>query len=311
MVAAEKPGPAPGSVTDNSSPHEGSAVTCHGCEDNANWLTSRDGLPGLQLHCETCHEDRHRACVRCGACLPDRHRWDRFYCSSSCRVRAHQERERWAAENPEEVARREAERRQLLDELVASFGGRSDEAKARDLRRREIKATADRCFECDRPFDAGAVIYRRARFGGPVLPYCVDHLCGQLEGHHNRDAPEGRYWPACLCLDRAQGARRWMKPEPCVACARLVANDQRTADPRQFTRDWAYPSLQVRVFCSPACRQRFTSEGRRVARLTERRDNPPRCELCRREFIPVRSDARYCSPACRQKAYRRRQNGTP
>ena len=30
------------------------------------------------------------------------------------------------------------------------------------------------------------------------------------------------------------------------------------------------------------------------------------CETCGREFTARRNDARYCSPACRQKAYRHR-----
>ena len=30
------------------------------------------------------------------------------------------------------------------------------------------------------------------------------------------------------------------------------------------------------------------------------------CETCGREFTPRRNDARYCSAACRQKAYRHR-----
>jgi hypothetical protein len=32
------------------------------------------------------------------------------------------------------------------------------------------------------------------------------------------------------------------------------------------------------------------------------------CETCGSEFVPTRRDATRCSPACRQKAYRRRQH---
>ena len=31
-----------------------------------------------------------------------------------------------------------------------------------------------------------------------------------------------------------------------------------------------------------------------------------KCQACRRWFMPSRSDARFCSAACRQRAYRRR-----
>ena len=32
--------------------------------------------------------------------------------------------------------------------------------------------------------------------------------------------------------------------------------------------------------------------------------NPRDCDQCGDPFTPIRADARYCSPACRQKAYR-------
>lgn len=36
------------------------------------------------------------------------------------------------------------------------------------------------------------------------------------------------------------------------------------------------------------------------------------CDGCREAFTPTRADARYCSPACRQRAYRdRREAGRP
>ena len=36
-----------------------------------------------------------------------------------------------------------------------------------------------------------------------------------------------------------------------------------------------------------------------------------RCPVCNRRFTPSRSDALTCSPACRQKAYRRRRQSPP
>lgn len=36
-----------------------------------------------------------------------------------------------------------------------------------------------------------------------------------------------------------------------------------------------------------------------------------RCTVCDCEFIPTRSDAQYCSPACRQKAYRQSKEKKP
>jgi len=46
--------------------------------------------------------------------------------------------------------------------------------------------------------------------------------------------------------------------------------------------------------------------GQKPAGLTPARVTP-RCACCKRKFTPKRTDARYCSAACRQRAYRRRQ----
>jgi hypothetical protein len=42
---------------------------------------------------------------------------------------------------------------------------------------------------------------------------------------------------------------------------------------------------------------------KRTASVT---DSKPICRTCLRPFLPNRSDARYCSSPCRQRAYRRR-----
>jgi predicted nucleic acid-binding Zn ribbon protein len=57
-------------------------------------------------------------------------------------------------------------------------------------------------------------------------------------------------------------------------------------------------------FCSPRCR--WTYHNRlRGARLAARRGKKV-CEVCGAEFTPKKSDAETCSPACRQKKYRRK-----
>jgi len=55
------------------------------------------------------------------------------------------------------------------------------------------------------------------------------------------------------------------------------------------------------VHCSPECT--------RAARNQRRRITPQQheCATCSKTFTPPRSDGRYCSPACRQRAYRQRQ----
>lgn len=61
----------------------------------------------------------------------------------------------------------------------------------------------------------------------------------------------------------------------------------------------------ARRYCSDAC-----GELTRASRRDRSRDRDARaCETCGDTFTPPRSDGRYCSSACRQKAYRRRKGG--
>lgn len=60
-------------------------------------------------------------------------------------------------------------------------------------------------------------------------------------------------------------------------------------------------------FCSEACKrkqasQRYAAIARQ--RRAEARGPSRQCAVCGEPFEPARADARYCSPACKQKAYR-------
>jgi hypothetical protein len=241
----------------------------------------------------------------------------------------------WEAEHPEEEAKQKAELEANLGALKA-ISGTTPEYEQRQKRIAEIKRQGDRCAECGKPFGPRDVIYRRGGIASPVLPYCQEHACGLMDGHHNKDAPEGSYYPACRCLDDEQGARRWLKPEPCAGCGRLVANDRESADPCRFMREWETASeaqerrrmfaecktnderlelarelgpsrrMAARTFCSESCRRRTVACEAKAKRQAARGDLTRRCEGCHERFTPQRVDARYCSPACRQRAYRKR-----
>jgi hypothetical protein len=101
--------------------------------------------------------------------------------------------------------------------------------------------------------------------------------------------------------DRALDCRRrgffWA---PCAGCGRRVcrATDGRTR------QDFV---------CSAVCRRRLHAALAAEKRKHRRAIRPPRgvrCPACGRDFVPARSDARTCSPACRQKAYRDRRRVT-
>jgi hypothetical protein len=87
--------------------------------------------------------------------------------------------------------------------------------------------------------------------------------------------------PSCLRSNEDDPLQH--DPVPCIGCSRPL--------------DTA--GGQYRPYCSDRCRQ------------VARRNSQPRekhCQLCERTFTPPRRDAKYCSPACKQQAYRIRHN---
>lgn len=331
MNAILKQAPLTESVTANDSGQVASTVThntCLSCQeyerigppDNKRWSFRR-------LHCTTCHGDRHIACFECATCLPAGHRYDRRYCSSTCRVTAHVRREEarlervvWEEENPEE-ARRQAKKYEDsvagLRAALSASGMMGDPERRK--RERELKGQAKRCAgriwqsdtetfsDCLNRFEPGDVIYRqRTLLTDPVLPYCFEHRCGQPAGRHNRDLPDGRYYPACLCEDRL-----WEEPESCPGCVRLVSNPKNA--PWRRVRQWLYSGekekAKPRPFCSDHCRRLVFRAERKAARQAERGEES-QCVGCSANFKGRRRDAKYCSVACRQRAYRQRPSST-
>jgi hypothetical protein len=64
-----------------------------------------------------------------------------------------------------------------------------------------------------------------------------------------------------------------------------------------------FAGSRVRRFCSQRCSQRAAADRAKKRRMHARRRD---CEVCGNEFTPLRSDAKFCSGACRQFAYRSR-----
>lgn len=91
--------------------------------------------------------------------------------------------------------------------------------------------------------------------------------------------------------------RRWdTTNEECAHCRRGVGTT-RSLDAR-FRRP--------RTFCTECCRVRWFQAQAKAARLAPRQKT---CAACGQAFTATRRDARTCSPACRQKAYRERPAG--
>ena len=146
----------------------------------------------------------------------------------------------------------------------------------------------------------------------PLEAYVTDNQCIKFNAQDTRNARDPRYYlyPVCqLCgaviapgvplfigkMRRPDDTfREWriacadcrpsLKTHPvfyCKTCNRPVHYAKRT---------------KMRVYCSPSCHYAALL----VKPITKT------CAICEKSFIPHRKDARTCSPACRQKAYRQR-----
>ncbi len=85
------------------------------------------------------------------------------------------------------------------------------------------------------------------------------------------------------------GINRW----PCVGCGRVVVFEE-------SGRDW----YRDGIACSDQCRSRRLY-AKRADRL--RGELYKSCEVCGKTFTGTRRDAKTCSPACKQRAYRQRK----
>lgn len=142
--------------------------------------------------------------------------------------------------------------------------------------------TASSCWLCDRRMGRRNVVYRtrvrlgRGLYGGTswtIVPLC--RRCRPI-------APEP--WQS-WSWDRG--------PKPCQTCSRPVLN--------QVTR-----RRRRHTFCSDACEKEYHA-ARQANRRREAAMLEKECATCSAAFTAARSDARYCSDACRQKAYRMRK----
>lgn len=65
-----------------------------------------------------------------------------------------------------------------------------------------------------------------------------------------------------------------------------------------------YTQVHSKRYCNGWCAKLGYWKHQRQKRLADRTDRV--CAVCGKKFIPARSDALYCSNACRQSAYRQR-----
>jgi len=149
-------------------------------------------------------------------------------------------------------------------------------AERRAIRRaiRNAQETATCCANCQRGLGPDEPVWRtsismgRSFFGG--WRTTVAPVCGECR------------WDS----------RNYGSPSPCEGCGRPVYNERNSR-------------VRFLTFCCERCRRRaqaaWACEQRRRARSTRR------CEMCGETFELTRTDAKFCSDACRQRAYRQRR----
>jgi hypothetical protein len=161
-------------------------------------------------------------------------------------------------------------------EIRRLLGIEDDDPAERDRRCAIYRAqeNAACCAQCQRPIAAGEPIWRNARLLGP----------GFFGGWSYTVAP--------VCADCKSDLTEFRRAAPCEGCGRQVHNEHNF---RSHSRTFCCKQCEHQAYAAEARRQRAEARG-----LTRT------CVECGETFAPKRSDSRFCSAACKQKAYRRR-----
>jgi hypothetical protein len=93
---------------------------------------------------------------------------------------------------------------------------------------------------------------------------------------------------AACCHGEARDWRYWCPESPCQGCGRGVIYQVNLR-------------RRIHVFCCDHCESVYRW------RLKKTQREIPSCETCNQPFSSKRADAKHCSPACKQKAYRQRK----
>ncbi len=154
-------------------------------------------------------------------------------------------------------------------------------AKPGPIRQRALSAYfhGKHCGKCGYEFQPEEAVYRLRIFFG----------------HDGFGYPDHHIAPICTnCrLEECRHISRVRTySEPCGGCGRPVYQ------PTGFRN-------RRHSFCCRDCEIKLRNNLQAEKRRNRRRW--ARCSECRADFNPKRSDAEYCSAACKQKAYRKRQ----
>jgi hypothetical protein len=198
--------------------------------------------------------------------------------------------------------------RELLDPggVRAAREAALDQAYPDRARKREWRKVArwdgKTCGECGQDLPPGrAYLYNesgRGFLGGRSVgnPYPVCPGCATYRESGTRS--DGSTWVSDWAHYDSHGVgMSWgaWHEEPCGGCDRpLYVGVHRRRG--------------VHFYCSEVCRHEGRRKREREARAVSSEVHHPTCTVCGQTFTAARSDAKTCSNACRQKAYRDRQD---
>jgi len=285
-------------VTSNERIGAYTAVTCNDCKRYSNARRKRlaKSMPQdwwsshcrwADWHCTSCHADAdHYACEHCGECMAQGR--DARYCSSTCRVYAW--RKRKAAETDND----------LFDgDTIVTYNSHAErvEAETRDYYRRAGDSLFGSPPKTEEEWSKSIQFWIKHESNDTAL------LCAQCHRDIGSEEPVWRSINGVSCKNCVSDAWRRVGQKPCEGCSRATVHSG-------YGRPFVYePGLgrTQRTFCCKRCQEGFYRR-RRKERLSDERlkDGPRRCEHCEEILDGQRSDSRYCSNACRQRAYRSR-----
>jgi hypothetical protein len=153
---------------------------------------------------------------------------------------------------------------------------------------REARKTARVCGCCSQKLSPENPAYRGAKVYVGMMPLSWDRarkprICEPL------------YKRTVLC---GSCAPEWLSPKRedvitqlCAQCERPMVSRLKVSELR-------------RTFCSDSCQRAYHNQMRKEKRAEARKKV---CEVCDEEFTATKRDAKTCSKACKQKAYRRQK----
>ena len=166
------------------------------------------------------------------------------------------------------------------------------------------KRNAMQCDKCHRDLEEDApvyLVYRSCRDPKFVSAVTTKLFCESCEpyDHHPVAGEDFFHLPGETEQDAIRRHSRnrpcinsRFRASPCENCGRMI-----TAPESLLRKHWV---------CSQRCRKVIHRRREREAREKQREGMV--CDVCGTAFAPARLDARTCSSACRQKAYRRRKS---